>query len=154
MKKIDWQIIHTMADDARMDIQEVASETGVTVRTVQRRLAEIMAGRAVYLSGTPNYGAITGQVCHFLVVCPDEGKKRAVDRLVLSEVKRMERSETSSGQYSVFVVDCENPAEASRTLGWLKTLDGVEKVRMGVLKEALHVQDWLKREVERRILTA
>jgi DNA-binding Lrp family transcriptional regulator len=151
MKRIDWEIILTMADDARMDLQEVANETGVTVRTVQRRLSEIIAGRAVYLSGTPYYGAITGQACHFLVVCPDEAKKRAVDKLVLSGIKRMERSETSSKHYSMFVVHCENPAEASRTLAWLKGLDGVEKVRMGVLNQAIHVQDWLKSEVRSRL---
>jgi hypothetical protein len=34
--------------------------------------------------------------CHFLVSCPDEDKKRAVERLVLEDVKRVERSETSS----------------------------------------------------------
>jgi DNA-binding Lrp family transcriptional regulator len=151
MKRIDWEIVRTMADDARMDLEEVANRTGVTVRTVQRRLAEIMAGRAVYLSGTPYYDAIAGQTCHFLVFCPDQGKKRAVDELALSEVKRLERSETSSKQYSVFVVLCENPADASRTLGWLKGLDGVEKVRMGVMKGAIHVQDWLGSEIVSRI---
>jgi DNA-binding Lrp family transcriptional regulator len=150
MKKIDWEIIHTMADDARMDLQEVASKTGVTLRTVQRRLEEMTEERAIYLSGRPYYDSITGQVCHFVVYCPDEGKKRVADERVLSNVDRMERFDTSSKQYSVFVVHCENPAEASRTLGWLKGLDGVEDVRMGVMNEAIHVQDWLKVEIEKR----
>jgi len=154
MKKIDWEIIHTMADDARMDLQEVAGKTGATVRTVQRRLAEMIAERAIYLSGRPYYDAITGQAYHFVVSCPDEGKKRAADKLVLSKVDRMERFDTSSKQYSVFVVHCENPAEASRTLGWLKGLDGVESARMSVINEAFHVQDWLKVEIEKKRATA
>jgi DNA-binding Lrp family transcriptional regulator len=150
MKKLDWEIISVMADDARMDLQDVAKLTGATVRTVQRRLANMIEGKAIYLSGRPVYGNMTGLSCNFLVFCPDGAKKQSMDRKVLSEVKRMERSDTASKEYSTFTIDCENPKEADETLAWLKDIDGVERVRLGIMKEAIHVQDWLKAEVAKR----
>jgi DNA-binding Lrp family transcriptional regulator len=150
MRKVDWQIMDVMADDARMDLQEVASRTGATTRTIQRRLEQMMQGKAFCLSGRPVYGRMAGLSCHFLVSCPDPTKKRTMDRRVLSQVRRMERSDTSSKDYSMFVVDCENPREADETLAWLRGMDGVGWVRMGITKEVVHVQDWLKAEVGKR----
>ena len=50
----------------------------------------------------------------------------------------------------MFIVSCENPAEADRIYQWLRSLDGVEDVRLGVMSELIHVQDWLKGEVGKR----
>jgi DNA-binding Lrp family transcriptional regulator len=150
MKKVDWQIINVMADDSRMDLQEVVNQTGATLRTIQRRLVKMIDGKAIYLSGRPVYGNMTGLSCNFLVFCPETKKKQAMDSKVLSEGRRIERSDTASKEYSVFVVNCENPKEAEETLASLKSFDGVEWVRIGITKEAIHVQDWLKAEVEKR----
>lgn len=150
MKKLDWEIISVMADDARIDLQQVADQTGCNIRTIQRRLSEMIEGRAIYLSGRPVYGNMTGLSCNFLVYCKEPLKKKAMDRKVLSEAKRIERSDTASKEYSMFTINCENPKEADDTLTWLKGIDGVEWVRFGIHKEAIHVQDWLKAEVARR----
>lgn len=149
MKKVDWKIIDEMAEDARRDLQEIAGLVGASVRSVQRRLAAMTEGKAIYLVGTPNYHAIAGLVCNFLVFCPDENKKRAVDRSIASEVRRVERSDASPKQHSMFVVACENPFEADKTLKWMRSLDGVEWVRMGVMRELIHVPDWLKVQIAR-----
>ncbi|MDG6901718.1 MAG: AsnC family transcriptional regulator [Nitrososphaerota archaeon] len=150
MRQVDWKIIEAMADDARSDLQEVADKAGISLRTVQRRLAAMTEGKAVYLVGTPNYSNIVGQVCNYLILCPDEKKKRAIDKLIPSEIKRIEHSDTSPRQHSMFIVSCENPAEADRIYQWLRSLDGVEDVRLGVMSELIHVQDWLKGEVGKR----
>ncbi len=151
MKKIDWEIMSVMADDARMDLQEVADQTKTTLRTIQRRLTVMIEGKAVYLSGRPVYGNMAGLSCNFLVFCPELAKKQVMDRKVLSEVKRIERSDTASKEYSMYTINCENAKEADVTLAWLKSFDGVEWVRIGIMKEAFHVQDWLKAEVEKRV---
>ncbi|MDG6983418.1 MAG: AsnC family transcriptional regulator [Nitrososphaerota archaeon] len=150
MRQSDWKIIQAMADDARRDLQDVAGRAGVSLRTVQRRLAAMTEGKAVYLVGTPNYGNIVGQVCNYLIFCPDEKKKRAIDARIPSEVKRIEHSDTSPRRYSMFIVSCENPAEAEGISKWLGSLDGVESVRLGVMSGLIHVQDWLKGEVVAR----
>lgn len=152
MKKVDWEIINVMTDDARMDLQEVADRTGATMRTIQRRLAKMIEGKAIYLSGRPIYGKMTGLSCNFLIFCPDATKKQTMDMEVLSEVRRLERSDIASKEYSLFTINCENPKEADEALAWLKSFDGVEWVRIGIIKEAFHIQDWLKTEIQKRAL--
>jgi DNA-binding Lrp family transcriptional regulator len=150
MKKVDWEIINVMTDDARMDLQDVANQTGATLRTIQRRLEKMIEGKAIYLSGRPVYEKMAGLACNFLVFCPGTKKKQAMDSKVLSEVRRIERSDTASKEYSMFTISCENPKAADDTLAWLKGIDGVKWVRVGITKEAIHVQGWLKAEVEKR----
>ena len=44
---------------------------------------------------------------------------------------------------------CENLSEADKVVATPKALDGVESVRMGVMKESILVQDWLFGEIHK-----
>jgi DNA-binding Lrp family transcriptional regulator len=143
MVDVDWKLVEVMEPDARMDLQDVAKVVGVSVRTVQRRLALMREGKAVYIMAMPNFDRLAGIVCNFLLFFPEESKKKAADKLVLSETRRIDYHNVSSKHHSTFVIVCENPSEAERIFERLKKLDGVETVRMGVIKEAIGVDDWL-----------
>ncbi len=108
-------------------------------------------GKAVYLSSTPNVDAAGGLMCCFIVFCPDRQKKRAVDSAIHSKVSRIGSSDFSPEEYSIFGRHCENFADADRTLEELKAIDGVQNASMGIEKELIPVQDWLKYEIDRRI---
>ena len=153
MTRTDWEIVEAMLDDARKSLEDVAKSVGVSVRTVERRLTAITKGRVVYLQGTPNFRLFAGLSCVFLVFCPDHKKKSTVDRNLLSKVKRTELSNTSPKEYSTFVMLYENLAEADDTIEWMRSLDGVSSVKMGIMKELIVVQDWLSDEISKRIAT-
>lgn len=151
MKTLDWRIAEAMLDDARKSLEPVSESAGISVRTVERRLTSMAEGRAVYLQGTPNFRRFAGLSCVFLVYCPDGKKKRAVDNLVLSKVQRTELSNTSSKQYSTFVMLFDNLVEADDTLDWIQGLEGVESVTMGIMKELIVEQGWLRDEIRKRM---
>ncbi len=150
MKTIDWRIVEAMLDDARESLEPVSESVGFSVRTVERRLTALAAGRATYLQGIPNFRRFAGVSCVFLVFCPDGKKKGAVDNLVLSKVQRTELSDTSPKEYSTFVMIFDNLHEADDTLEWIQSLDGVMRVRMGLMKELLVELGWLRDEVHKR----
>ena len=151
MRTLDWRIVAIMADDARMDLREVAERIGATPRTVQRRLAALMQGRAVFLSGRPEYRNIEGLFCDYLVRCPATVDKEAIDAEVLARFRqRIVFSLTTSREFSTFVLVCANPAEADATAAFLRGLAGVDRVRMGIMKELIHVKEWLQRELDAR----
>jgi len=154
MSSMDWMIIQEMLDDPRKSLERVSESMGVSVRTIERRLTAIQKARAVYLQGIPNFRKFAGLSCVFLVFCPDAAKKRNVDRLVLSKVQRTELANTSSARYSTFVMVFDNLSEADDTTQWIKGLDGVESVKIGIMKELIVVQDWLRDEIGRRIEAA
>ncbi len=150
MKAIDWRIAGTMLDDARTSLEPVSESVGLSVRTVERRLTAMAEGRAVYLQGIPNFRRFAGASCVYLVFCPDGKKKHAVDNLVLSKVERTELSNTSSKDYSTFVMVFDNLHEADDTLEWIRGLDGVASVKMGIMKDLLVELGWLRDEIGKR----
>lgn len=151
MKVMDWRIAEAMLDDARQSLERVSESVGLSVRTIERRLSSMAEGRAVYLQGIPNFKRFVGLSCVFLVFCPDRTKKGAVDNLILGRVQRTELSNTSSKQCSTFVMVFDNLHEADDTLGWISSLDGVESVRLGVMKELIVEQGWLRDAIRGRI---
>ena len=152
MKTTDWKIIGSMLDDPRRNLKDVSESVGVSVRTVERRLNEMSESHAVYLQGTPNFSKFAGLSCVFIVYCPDQAKKLAVDHAILSKVKRIELANTSSKQYSTFVTLFDNLAESDAFIGWISGLDGINSVSMGIMRELIVVQNWLQEEVTKRQL--
>ncbi len=151
MKKIDWRIVTDMKDDARKDLQDVAKSLGVSTRTVQRRLATMTEGKAVYLGGAPNVETLGGLLCCFVVFCPDRQRKKEVDNEIRSKFGRLGLSDMSPVEHSIFGIPCQNLAEADRAFDSLRSVDGVKKADMHIMKQVILVQDWLESEIERRI---
>jgi DNA-binding Lrp family transcriptional regulator len=150
MTGTDWEIVDAMLEDARKSLEDVSQSKGVSVRTVERRLKGITEGRAVYLQGAPNFRMFAGLSCVFLVFCTDRKKKSVVDKLVLSKLHRTELANTSSQQYSTFVTAYDNLSQADDTANWIGSLDGVNSVKMGIMRELIVVQDWLRDEIRKR----
>lgn len=151
MTATDWQILKAMLDDARKSLEPVSLSVGVSTRTVERRLTLMSEGRAVYLQGTPVFGKHAGLGCVFLVFCPDKRRKKEVDQLVLSKARRVDLSNTTSERHSTFVMVYDNLTEADEAKAWIGALEGVEGVKMGVMKELIVVQDWLRDEIDGRL---
>ncbi|MDG6905173.1 MAG: hypothetical protein JRN20_05230 [Nitrososphaerota archaeon] len=71
--------------------------------------------------------------------------------MLLSKGKRIELANTSAREYSTFVTVFDNLSEADEFVEAIRALDGVEKVKIGVMKELIMVQDWLRDEIGRRL---
>lgn len=153
MTRVDWRILQEMLEDARKSLEGVSESVGMSLRTVERRLTSMRDGRVVYLQGIPNFRLFAGLSCVFLVFCPDPKRKSSVDKLVLSKVGRVELANTSSDQYSTFVMLFDNLSEADDNIKWIRGLDGVDSVRMGIMRDLIVVQDWLRDQIGERIAT-
>lgn len=92
-----------------------------------------------------------GMSCVFLVFCPEIDKKKSVDEIVLSKVRRIELANTSSNQYSTFAMVFDNLSEADDFTKLIKEIDSVKSVKMGIMRDLIVVQDWLRDEIDRRI---
>jgi len=150
MTRMDWSIIENVLDDPRKSLDSVSKLTGVSTRTVERRLTSMQQEFVVYLQGIPNFRLFAGLSCVFLVFNPDARKKKISDQNILAKTARTELANTSSKQYSTFVLLFENLSEADDFTKWIERLDGVESVKMGVMRELIVVQDWLREEIEKR----
>jgi DNA-binding Lrp family transcriptional regulator len=151
MKALDWKVIDAMREDAWADLDLVAKSIGTSTRTVQRRLSAMIEGRAVYLSRPPNVDAVGGLMCNYLISFTDPEKKRAADYAIHSNFSRIGASDTSSDNYSMFGISCQNFSEADEVARRLEAIDGVQSARMRIMRQAVVVQDWLRARIETRI---
>jgi DNA-binding Lrp family transcriptional regulator len=153
MTSMDWKIVSNMLDDARKSLNDVSKLVGLSTRTVERRLTTMQEEFVLYLQGTPGFRAFAGLSCVYLVHIPDAKKKNVVDRAVLSK-RRIEISNTASREYSTFVMLFDNPSEADDMTKWIAGLEGVDSVKMGIMKDLIVVQDWLRDEIVKRSITS
>jgi DNA-binding Lrp family transcriptional regulator len=151
MTKTDWMIVRAMLDDARKSLEDVSKDVGVSARTVERRVTSMSAARVVYLQGTPNFKNFAGLSCVFLVYCPDTEKKKSVDQIVLSKVERIELANTSARHYSTFVTAFENLSQSDEFIKWIREQDGVKKVKLGIMKNLIVIQDFLRKKIAEQI---
>lgn len=151
MTNTDWKIVQNMLEDARKSLEDVSKSIDLSARTVERRLTLMKERFVTYLQGIPNFKVFAGLSCVFLVCSAEQKKKKIVDRNILSKVHRTELANTSSKKYSTFVMVFDNLSEADEVTEWIRSLDGVESVRMGIMRELIVVQDWLRDEMSKRI---
>ncbi len=147
----DWEIVQEMLEDARKSLETVSESIGVSLRTVSRRLASMVEKRAVYLQGTPNFRNFSGLSCVFLMFCPDLSKKKIADDMVINKMPRIEIFNTNSPQYSTFVAMFDNLTQADEFTKFIQGLDGVSSLKMGIMKDLIVIQTWLRKEIGRRI---
>lgn len=151
ISETDWRILDSILDDARKSVGDIAKSTGISPRTIERRLAVMAEGHAVYLQGTPIFKNFAGVSCVFLVYCPSADIKRKIDELILSKVSRVELANTTGDEYSTFAMIFDNLSQADEFTNWIESLEGVASVKMGIMKDLYAVQYWLRMKVRERM---
>lgn len=150
LTKTDWKIVKALRKEPRRNLAEVASEVGVSARTVKRRLARMTGARAFYMLSTVKGSGYTGVIANFLIFCPDETKKAGVDRGMPTKLPRVVFSFNTAKGFSIFTGACDNLSEAESIHHWVKGQDGVQQARMDIQRENILVDAWLDGEIERR----
>ena len=150
LTRTEWRILQVLRMNARGRLSDVARELKLSTRTVKRHMERMVEGKAFYLDPLLNVGRIGGVRCRFWLVC-EAGKKRAIDKKVQSEIKRIISTHTAPEEHSIFVVHCSNASEVQELSHWLEDLDGVKEVRSNIDVEHIHVQGWLAGEIEKQV---
>ncbi len=108
-------------------------------------------GVAFFMLPVLDLKKIAAVPCNFMLFCPDPGRKRAVDNLILAKRGQIFFAHTSAADHSSFSLVCANVAEAEEIYRWMRTLDGVKDVRMAIMREIIPVYEWLEGEIERNL---
>jgi DNA-binding Lrp family transcriptional regulator len=150
LKKTDWQIVSALRRNPKRSAGDIAREVGVSTRTVRRRLTFMIEGRAFNLLPLGDLKKLSALAYQFLVHL-DVSKKGTVDGAVRRELKSIVFTNVWSGPYSSYAVFCRNVAEAEKIRDWMLGLEGVTDVEMHLMKEIIHVHEWLDAEIERYV---
>ncbi|MDA4117643.1 MAG: AsnC family transcriptional regulator [Thaumarchaeota archaeon] len=148
MTQTDWQIIRLMLRDAHRSVAEVAAEVKVSVRTVKRRLDNMMAASAIFIVPMINQAKSTG-VSYQVIVESEGGRKSEVDMLVTSKIRNLVFKSADSSDSQIFGFSGKNVAEGKELLDWFRTQPFIRSVKISIVEEVEYAFDWLEREASR-----
>jgi DNA-binding Lrp family transcriptional regulator len=147
LTRTDLFILKSLRKNPRKSTSQVASETKISARTVERRINLMTSNYAYFHMFRLDFPKVDGVICSTVISYDDERKKQAVDRAVDSRLDRIIYSATGAKTTSLFNFVCGNVTEAEGVQEWLRGLDGVAETRMGIIKEYVLVTDWLDDEL-------
>ena len=148
--RTDWRIVEALRRDGRGRLSDVARNLRLSTRTVKRRMMQLVDEHAFYLDPILDLRNVGGIRCRFWVTSEASWKK-SVDKAILSGLRRVISTHTAPEEYSLFIAHLSNLSEAQDRLLWMKQLGGVRDVRSTIEVEHIHVQEWVKHEIEKRL---
>lgn len=150
--KTDWRIIHALRMNARGRLSDVAKSLKLSTRTVKRHMVHMVEGNAFYLDPLLDVRKVGGVRGRFWIVCEPE-KKREIDAKVRDKLNKIISTHTAPLEYSLYMVHCANTSEVQEISNWLKKQKGVKEVRTNMDVDHIHVNEWLAKEIEKRLAT-
>jgi len=155
LDETDMLILGTIGWSARKHHVSVARETGLSPKTVRRRLERMLETHAVEMGLFLDYRCLTGVIVADLLVVysPEEGKD-VNDRILSMAGDRMLPSSFITPGASGFRLMLTNVAEQREVMGAIRHLEGVKSAWLDLLVEDIFVAETyyaMEREMLERV---
>lgn len=151
MKKTDWVILGVLQKDSRKTLAAIAKETGVSSRTVNKRLGRMAEDHAFFLDGLTDFRRLGGLAYRLLIAYKSGEGKAQADRQLLSTVGNIEWSFTDSKLHSMFILVCENVDESERISGFVRGLAGVGDLSMDIIRDQTTFHERIQDQIDTKI---
>jgi DNA-binding Lrp family transcriptional regulator len=151
----DLKIIKSLLSDPRMTIDDIAKEVLLSSKTVKRRLEMIRESHVMEFSILTNLSSmqLTGYVEFAALIKIDAYRyQRIVERIYKEMEEYLLYIPNSYQKEFIFAVFfCANVSLVNSILRALESYDGVKEVKDFIGIRRVYFQDWLKKEVDKRI---
>ncbi len=151
LKRTDWLIIRLLLRNSKRSVSEIAKGTGISTRTVTRRLSVMIERRSFFLRPIVDVKRLDGFLYQFVISFHDAAKKSIADGIMRGSVRNIIYADTYPEGYSIIAAICQNLSEAEQVTAWLRSMDGVKEVTPTVVEDIIFVQDWISHEIEKRL---
>jgi len=149
LREIDWRILKSIRKNPRRDVSEVANEAGVSTRTANRRIRAMVDSKVAYLIPIRNVKKSKGVLSCCIVSCTED-KKKEIEGEILSSGRRVDFGFNSAKDMLIITLALDNLEDADEVRAFISRIQGVEGVRMDILREFIFVDGWLDDLVERK----
>jgi DNA-binding Lrp family transcriptional regulator len=147
----DLLIMRSLRNNPRKRVQQIAKEMHLSNRTVERRISALTANHAFFHMVRMGFQNVEGLTCSAFVFYSNQANKLTGDAEIASRLQRLVFSATKGNRISQFTFVCKNASESEEIKRWLQTIDGIEKVMMGLVTKYILVTDWLDFEMQQMI---
>ncbi|MDA4128830.1 MAG: winged helix-turn-helix transcriptional regulator [Thaumarchaeota archaeon] len=141
----DHGVLQQLHKNPRSSYAEVAKTLGLSTRTVKRRLASMIRGRAIFVVPRVDPKSLKGAIiADLLVHYASQDQRRRLDALIAEEFEdKLMRVELTSENVSFFNFVVTNLAQAQEILDWVKNTPGVATARIDLVQDRIENYDRL-----------
>jgi len=138
----DLQIYESIRDDMQKPQLDISKESGVSLRTVKRRLLKLSEKNALLLVPGWDPRKVEGVAAEFIVFYSDPNQSRQVSTRVSNELQNMLLSVESHEEPSAcFLTIAENVSLAADAVSRVKYLLGITGVKLNIIQDIVRVRE-------------
>jgi DNA-binding Lrp family transcriptional regulator len=155
LSETDLRIIKCLLQSgARTEISEIAKELGISEKTATRRLDRMKEGRLLDFSLQCDPAAMVGYIQFCILIIAAKSHYRSVYERMYSEFQESivyRPSIIEPDDRLAFVLFGENVFKVDSVLARVDSFEGVKMADAYVITEARYYNDWIMREIDKRL---
>jgi DNA-binding Lrp family transcriptional regulator len=152
----DLEVMKYLLSNSRMQIDDIAKESSLSSKTVKRRLETMKENHIIQFSISTNLSSmqLTGYVEFIVLINIDIYHHKDILARIYSEMQEYLLIFPNRYQKELIfaVFFCANIPTVNSILTRLESFEGVKEVEHFITINRVYYQDWLKREVNKRII--
>ncbi|MBI3022766.1 MAG: winged helix-turn-helix transcriptional regulator [Thaumarchaeota archaeon] len=153
LSKTDWEIISNIHRNPRKSYIAVAKELRLASKTVKRRLARMIEGRALFAFWTSNPKLFKGAILADLRVFHDSPESRAeVDQKIISQLDDyLYFAGLVFDNLGFFLLIVPSVTKMQEIVKWVKQQQGVRNARIDILQERIESYEQISKNIEKKL---
>ena len=154
----DLRIIKCLLSDARMEITDIAKQASISSRTVTRRLEKMRQKHIlmdfITLKDVSSI-QLTGYIEFVVLINIDRSLFQYILERIHNELNEYLRVIMNPNQREVIFAafSCSNIPTVDSILTTIESYDGVRQIELFILTKIAYPQEWLKREINKRLMS-
>lgn len=155
IRNSDLQIIKCLLSDPRMLVEDIAKETSLSPKTISRRLEKMGENHILDFTILRNLSSmqLVGYIEFVLVINIQASYHQNIIERIYNEMQEhlLIVQDTYQKEVIFAVFLCANIPTVDLILKKLESCDGVNKVEVFITTSLIYYQEWLMREIEKKI---
>jgi DNA-binding Lrp family transcriptional regulator len=153
LSNLDWRIINALRYDAFKPLSKVAQELGLSRKTVHRRFERMAQNNAIIIAPLVDPADIPNTITHVLLLYPDTKRWEEVVSKAMNEFSEScFLSRTSPPGNAMICLAASTLAETEENLIKARRIEGMNDVKLLVLKQMLEYTQWVDSMIDRKII--
>jgi DNA-binding Lrp family transcriptional regulator len=151
----DFKIIKCLLSNARMQVENIAKESTISTKTVTRRLQKMRENHVLQFSILRDMSSmqLVGYIEFAVIINVQRSLYQNIIERIYHEMQEylvfIQNLNQSDVIFAVFF--CANIPTVDLILKRLESYDGVERTEVFITTKLIYYQEWLKREINRRL---
>ena len=155
LTETDLRIIKCLVSNPKLDINEIAKKTSISSRTVNRRLSRLKENNVLKFSILCNPIYTLGYIQFVLIINTIDkfSHKQIVERIYqeLGENILCQPPIINPDDLITLVLFSQDIFTADSILKKIESFIGVKRVELYILKDTIHYNEWLLKEINKRM---